>query len=375
MKILLVEPLGDGGIAHYTYNLANSLVAEGCEISLFTSYSYELETYVRHFESHQSMFQIASKLIHRFPSLANERGIYNVIRRIGIIHIQSINEIELLLIACLRLAGFLIIFTVHNIFPRHGQLLFYHKYLYRFMYYLCDQIIIHTWSGKKQLIDLFLVKDQKISVIPHGNYSFFLPSFLESCKFAREKLGLGLADKVVLFFGAIRPNKGLETLLLAISLLKEKISNIKLFIAGEPCEDFNRYRQIMNHEKLDKIVITKLEYIKNDEVAMYFSAADLVALPYHEVTGSGVLHIAYAFGKPVVATNLEGFKESVVNGKNGYLVPDNDPFSLAKSIEEILQNSNKRKQMGHFSQHLSQSVYSWPNIAKATKSLYENILA
>lgn len=396
MKILLVEPLGDGGIAHYTYNLANSLATEGCDISLFTSYSYELETRICHFERHQLMFRIAFKLIHRFPSLANERGIYNVIRRflklieypfnvlkiiqyaqkrrIGIIHIQSINEIELLLIASLRLTGFLIVFTVHNVFPRHGQLLFYHKYVYRFMYYLCHQIIIHTWSGKKQLIDFFLVKGQKISVIPHGNYNFFVPSFSESGKFAREKLGLGLADKVVLFFGAIRPNKGLKTLLLAISLLKESLSNIKLLIAGEPCENFNRYRHIINHEKLDKIVLTKLEYIKNDDVAMYFSAADLVALPYHEVTGSGVLHIAYAFGKPVVATNLDGFKESIVDGKNGYLVPDNDPLSLAKSIKEILQNSNKRQQMGHFSQHLSQSVYSWPNIAKATKSVYEKIM-
>ncbi len=98
--------------------------------------------------------------------------------------------------------------------------LFYHKYVYRFMYHVCHHLFVHTLSGKKQLIRLFLVDEKKITVIPHGNYDFFLSSSFVSSKLAREKLGLRSTDKVVLFFGAIRPNKGLETLLLAISCLK-----------------------------------------------------------------------------------------------------------------------------------------------------------
>lgn len=395
MKILLIEPLGDGGIAHYTFNLANSLAAEKCKVFLFTTFLYELGNRIHHFECSQSMFRLAFKIIYKFPFLAKEYGISNIIRkflkiieypinvleiiryakkgRIFIVHVQSINEIELFLVFALRCTGFHLILTVHNVFPRHGHLLFYHKYLYRFMYHLCHHIIVHTQSGKKQLVRLFLVDEDKISVIPHGNYDFFLPASKESVKSAREKLGLRVSDKVVLFFGAIRPNKGLETLLLAISLLKKHDDSIKLLIAGEPCENFDRYSNIINRENLDNAVLAKLEYIRIDDVALYFSASDLVALPYHEVTGSGVLQIAYAFGKPVVATNLEGFRESVVDGKNGYLVPDHDPLSLAKSIQQILSDDHIRKQMGYFSHNLSQSIYSWQNIAKATKSIYEKV--
>ncbi len=112
------------------------------------------------------------------------------------------------------------------------------------------------------------------------------------------------------------------------------MTNIKLIIAGEPCEKFDRYNKIIEREHLHEVVLTRLEYIDINDVSLYFTASDVVALPYHEVTGSGVLQIAYAFGKPVVATNLEGFRESVVDGQNGYLVPEKDPRSLAESIKK-----------------------------------------
>ena len=94
---------------------------------------------------------------------------------------------------------------------------------------------------------------------------------------------------------------------------------------------------IINERNIGNQVVEKLEYIDNNEIATYFFAADVVVLPYNEVTQSGVLQIAYAFGKPVVATCLGGFKEAVENGKNGFLVPPNNAKMLAEEKRTSIQ--------------------------------------
>ena len=109
----------------------------------------------------------------------------------------------------------------------------------------------------------------------------------------------------------------------------------------------------------------------NEEVPLYFFAADLVVLPYNEVTQSGILQIAYAFGKPVVATDLGGFREAVEDGKNGYLVPLKDIQGLAEKCVVILTDDKRIKKMGNYSRYLADTKFSWESIANKTINVYE----
>ncbi len=128
---------------------------------------------------------------------------------------------------------------------------------------------------------------------------------------AKEALGIPINMKTVLFFGAIRPNKGLDNLLLSLPRVKKSIPNIKLLIVGEPCENYKKYAEMIQRENIEENVFEQLNYVPNHAVSQYFFASDLVVLPYNEITQSGVLQIAYAFGKPVVATAIGGFNEAV----------------------------------------------------------------
>lgn len=338
------------------------------------------------------MFKVASNCINTFPQLALETGFFALLRRtiklleypvntieailfakrhkINIVHFQSINEIELLMVLAFKCIGKKIVFTIHNVKPRHGKIKWYHTIIYRIIYKLCDHHIIHSKSGKDELVQLFSVAPDKISVIPHGDYKFFKPESMRTGKQAKSFLGIPETCKTMLFFGAIRPNKGLEIILFALKLIKSHCSNIKLLIVGEPCEDYKKYKMIIENENLQENIFEKLEYIPHEEVALYFAASDIVVLPYHEITQSGVLQIAYAFGKPVVATAVGGFNEVVENGRNGYLVPPNDIDALANKITTLINDGSKLSTMGSYSRYLSETKYSWDAIAIQTLNVY-----
>ena len=389
---MLIEPLGDGGIAHYTLNLANAVAKKSCNVFLFTSSSFEKCSTPSTISVYPNMFRLATFLTNLFPFLTRETGISHLFRRliklfeypfntiealliakknkINIIHFQSVNEVEILMILAARLIGLKVVYTVHNVNPRHGKIKFYHLFLYRIMYGFSNHLIIHSQSGKDELGKLFSVPPNKVAVIPHGDYKFFLPKQMVQKNEAKASLGISELCKTILFFGAIRPNKGLDNILLALPHIKSQHSNIKLLIVGELCESYKRYKAIIDRNDLVNEVYEKLSYIPNNDIALYFTAADVVVLPYNEITQSGVLQIAYAFGKPVVAFAIGGFKESIVNGSNGYLVPPHDINLLSAKISTILSDDKKMEQMGKFSRHLSDTHYSWTSIADQTIKVY-----
>jgi glycosyltransferase involved in cell wall biosynthesis len=224
------------------------------------------------------------------------------------------------------------------------------------------------------VVRLYSVSPGKISVIPHGDYKFFLPDRQLKKEEAKANLGIPTSSKTLLFFGAIRPNKGLGNLLKALPLVKKRVPGVKLLIAGEPCESYAKYREIIESEEIRESVHEKLDYISHDDVSVYFTAADIVVLPYNEITQSGVLQIALAFGKPVVVSALGGFKEAVEHGGNGYLVEAGDKESLAAGIVDILRNEKTIERMGRRSRYLSDANYSWDSIGERTIDVYVKIL-
>jgi glycosyltransferase involved in cell wall biosynthesis len=395
MKVMMIEPLGDGGITHYTYNLLHALSANENELFLYTSKEYEFKDNDVKFQVYNKMFRLAYMLIKLFPWLSKEYTIPNTIRRfvklleypfnvmesvvliylkrIPLVHFQTVNLIELAMILAYKIFNIKVVFTIHNVKPRHQDFKFYHPFLYKLMYRLCDHIIIHSKQGMFDVMRLFSVKQEKISVIPHGDYKFFTQNGKMSKKTAKIKLGLSDQDRTILFFGAIRKNKGLDQIILALPSIIDRLRSAKLLIVGEPCEDYSKYKNMIVKNNLSQFVYEKLDYIENNQVYQYFLAADLVVLPYHEITQSGVLQIAYAFSKPVVASAIGGFLESIIEGKNGYLVPPGDTASLASKVSDVLEDRDKIKRMGDYSRYLSDSQYSWDSIAEKTFSVYSHL--
>lgn len=176
--------------------------------------------------------------------------------------------------------------------------------------------------------DLFaLKKDAVCRVLPHPIYTHFgekLPR-----ERAEELLGLAKGKKNLLFFGLIREYKGLDILIRAFNTLD---SDYQLIIAGEPYGAFDKYRELIDKGPDPSRVFVFPEYISDAQVKGYFSAADLVVLPYRSATQSGVSSISNHFEIPMVVTDVGGLKETIGERGTGIVCEKAEPECVAEAI-------------------------------------------
>jgi glycosyltransferase involved in cell wall biosynthesis len=202
---------------------------------------------------------------------------------------------------------------------------------------------------------------QRVNVIPIGAYDYY-GAWARSDRAER--------PNCVLFFGRIWAYKGLEVLIEAEPLISREIPDVCIIIAGYG-ESIEKYRQAMVNP--DRFEVHNYR-IPDEKVAELFQSANLVILPYVEASQSGVVSVAYAFGKPVVATRVGGIPDVVDHGQTGYLVPPRDPYSLAEAIITLLKDRNTRHEMGRKALGRSQSDMSWPHVARRTLEVYHKAL-
>ena len=141
---------------------------------------------------------------------------------------------------------------------------------------------------------------------------------------------------MVLFFGLIRPYKGLEWLLNAATELHKSGEDVCFCIAGEPYTDWAPYQRIIDSSPAPEHFHTHLKFIPKEDVHVFFSAADLVCLPYAAASQSGVTAIAMHYHKPVVATDVGGLKEYFDGNPIGHICSPKDVHALTKAIREAL---------------------------------------
>lgn len=154
----------------------------------------------------------------------------------------------------------------------------------------------------------------------------------EACK----QLNLDPSKHYLLFFGFIRKYKGLDILLEAMSLLPTNCNNVELIVAGEFYEDSEPYLAIIREHQLENRIHLHTKFISNDDVKVYFSAADVVAQPYRSATQSGVSQVAYHFENPMIITNVGGLSELVPHQKAG-LVCEPTPEGISQAIVDIFE--------------------------------------
>jgi glycosyltransferase involved in cell wall biosynthesis len=209
-------------------------------------------------------------------------------------------------------------------------------------------------------------KDIPVRLNPHPLFdNFGAPVSREE---ALKKLGLDLSLRWLLFFGFIRAYKGLDLLIKAFADPRLRGKKLKLIIAGEFYEDDKPYREIIRSMGLENEIVFFDRFINDNEVALFFSACDLVIQPYKDATQSGVTQIAYHFEKPMVVTDVGGLREIVPDGICGYVVKP-FPSEIADAINDFTVNSRQ----GHFIAGIKEEKkrYSWDRMTASVYEIYE----
>ena len=186
---------------------------------------------------------------------------------------------------------------------------------------------------------------------------------------ARIALGLPEDKQIVLFFGLIRKYKGLDMLLDAFNELKVN-PNIVLVIAGEFYEDKQPYLDLIEKYQIQNQVILHGKFIANEDVKLYFSAADLVALPYKSATQSGVTQVSFHFEVPTLVTNVGGLGEIIPDKIAGYVVEPN-----GKAIAEAIKDYFENNRMHSFTEGMKKEKqkYDWKIFVDEVFDLYKKL--
>jgi glycosyltransferase involved in cell wall biosynthesis len=155
------------------------------------------------------------------------------------------------------------------------------------------------------------------------------------------QIGLSKSDKILLFFGYVRKYKGLDILLNAAPEIFKLDSNFKLLVVGEFYDNPEDYFSLITKHQIESKVTIINRFVSNEEVQNYYSIADLVVLPYRSATQSGILNIAYGFGKPVLVTNVGGLSEFVENESTGIIVAPESTMALVEGVRKYLELADK----------------------------------
>lgn len=220
------------------------------------------------------------------------------------------------------------VFICHNVVEHEPNLL--KSAIARRILACADFFVVHSeWDRGNLARWLAPSRAPAIRVCPHPAYEHLSqPAMRKSA--ARVALGIR-SERVVLFFGFIREYKGLRYLLESLPQVRSRL-DVHLLIAGEVWGNGRSYRELISRLGIASCVTWVDKYIPNEEVARYFAASDLVAIPYVSATQSGIVQLAYGFGKPVLASRVGGLPEVVDDGVTGYLVPSRDAASISAAI-------------------------------------------
>ena len=301
-----------------------------------------------------------------------------------IFHILWNNKFELfdrtILMLYYKLFGKRIVFTAHNVNAGKRDLndSFVNRLTLKIQYTLADHILVHSERMKQELTADFDMAESKVSVIPFGINNTVPNTGLASSD-AKRALGVSEHQNTLLFFGNIAPYKGLEYLIPALAELRKDGGDYQLIIAGRPkgCEPhWKEMQQRMEQCGIRGCVIEKIEYIPDEQVELYFKAADLLVLPYNHIFQSGVLFLGYSFGLPAVVTAVGSMPEEVVAGRTGLVCRAKDAQDLAKAIATYFasdlfkQLATRRRDI----QAYANERYSWAKVGEITKRIYSGLI-
>jgi len=375
----------------YAYGLAMALVAKGIRLDVIGSdevESPEMHTtpnlqFLDLWQTQRTNRTLAAKF-SRIAKYYARLIRYVALAKPKVFHILWNNKIQFfdrtLLMMYYKALGKKVALTAHNVNQgrRDSSDSLLNRLTLRIQYRLADHIFVHTQKMKDELIAEFGVLEPTVTVIRHPINNAFPDTDLTPAA-AKRRLGLRDSEKTILFFGRIKPYKGIEHLLSAFNRLVTDDEDYRLIIAGEVQKGNEQYLHEINRTVAPELnrgrIILKIQFVPDDEMELYLKAADALVLPYNEIFQSGVLFLSYSFGLPVIATDVGSFREEIVEGRTGFLCRPADPEDLAKTIKtyfgsDLYRNLGKRRQE---IRDYANVHHSWDAVAELTRNVYAEL--
>jgi D-inositol-3-phosphate glycosyltransferase len=376
----------------YAFGLAMALISKGVAVDVIGSDSVDSPEFhttpglkFLNMWGDQQQRASFSKRLTRMLVYYSRLLRYAATTKATIFHILWNNKIEYFdrvpLMLYYKMLGRKVTLTAHNVNQarRDANDSFLNRLTLRIQYRLADHIFVHTQKMKDELLQDFGVRDRAVTIIRHPVNNAFPDTDLTPDE-AKKQLGIRNGEKTILFFGRIRPYKGLEYLLDAFQRVAAGRDDYRLIIAGEPKKGSENYQEQIEQQiqrtGVSASVIQKFQFIPDEDAELYLKAADVLVLPYKEIFQSGVLFLSLSFGLPVIAADVGSFREEIIEGKTGFLCTPGDTADLAKTIRTFFDSKlymelgERRPQIREY----ARTEYSWDAVSELTKNAYAGLL-
>ena len=359
MRVHVVDP--SAFTPPYDDALCRSLAVAGAEVELYTS-RFRAEVapaagYARHEFFYRGSRLVGDaparrlvKLAEHVPDMLRYR---RAARAADVVHFQwlSVPHVDGRLLPRDRP----LVLTAHDIRsrePRPGQ-----RTAERSVFRHFDAVVVHSQRGRERLVDELGVDEARVHVILHGAFVHLAEGEEVAPRFQTEM-------PVVLFFGLLRPYKGIDLLLEAW----RGIEGAELWIVGKPRMDLSTLTAAAPAN-----VRFDARFVTDAELRGYFRRADLVVLPYREADQSGVLFTALAFAKPLLVSDVGGLAELAASGA-ARAVPTGDVQALRGALEELLADPAQLRAIAARGGAAARERYAWEDIGRRTLALYATLL-
>jgi len=363
MKILICALYGRSGMLHYASELANSLSRNNEVHVLIPDYS---NTSLFNKKIKLIRIKAPPKVIETILLSLNPFIFIRVVKKIkainpGIIHFVDNHPWYLVFLPFIK--QYNLVVTQHDVISHPGELMRgkITNHVNNVLNKVSKRIVVH---GKK-LKEMLVAKgypESKIVVMYMGAWSFF---------FKWIKKGIKPDKNNILFFGRILKYKGLDTLLKAMPMIKQKIPGIKLTIAGDG--DLSPYKKYIT-PGIEKNLEIINKFLDEKGIPPIFQKASIVIMPYIEASQSAIVPMSYAFKKPLICTNVGSIPEVVDDGKTGILIPPNNPELLAEKVVELMKNDKKRIALGENGYKKMKTFLNWDVQSKMLIKEYQKII-
>src|SRR3954453_11506690 len=342
MRVHLVDP--SAFTPPYDNALAAALVPAGTDLGLVTSrflygppprpegYRVDERFYgvsARPRARRKGSARLAVKLAEHVPEMLSYR---RAPRRADVAHFQwlTVQPVDWALLP----SGPPRVLTAHDVIPREprpGQIAATRRLVHRM-----GAVVVHSDHGADRLQSELGLDRNRIHVIPHGAFDHYRR--IADPKPLPDELAR-VECPVILFFGLLRPYKGIDVLLEAF----REVEGAELWIVGMPRMPVEPLRELAATAPGTVRFVPR--FVTDDEIPAYFERADVVVLPYREIDQSGVLYTALAFGKPLVLSSVGGFTEVGESHGAARLVPPGDPNALAGALGDLVRDPAERERL------------------------------
>ena len=376
-KVSVIEPVGGhGGMNYYDIGLCDGVGRSGIDITLYTCNKNPPQSVVGVFKVKPIFINVYGKDPSWRRGLRYVKALVTalIIERITgskLIHFHFfyVGPLEFLSVLLARCLNFRVVVTAHDVESFKEDLSV--KSLVMRTYAMVHAVVAHNKTSAVEVVRKLGVNEERIHIIPHGSYVDFIEKPLPR-EVAKKRIGLGeAANPVILFFGQIKQVKGLDLLIKAFALVSNDFPNAQLVIAGRVWkDDFSKYEKLIDDNNIEQRVKLHIRYVADDEVNAFYSAADVVVLPYRRIYQSGVLLMAMSFGIPVLTSDLDAMKEIVVDGENGYLFESDNQNDLAIALRRVLSDINGREKVSKAALNNMDVDFNWLTIGAKLANMY-----